>query len=44
MRCDPAPTEGHGVVLALGLINNLEINEEVLYGRMENVEQSTLVS
>ena len=35
---------GHGVVLALGLINNLEINEEVLYGRMENVEQSTLVS
>lgn len=35
---------GHGVVLALGLINNLEINEEVLYGRMENIEQSTLVT
>ena len=35
---------GDGIVLALGLINNLEINEEVLYGRMENVEQSTLIT
>ena len=35
---------GHGVVTALRLINNLEINEEILYGRMENIEQSTLVS
>ena len=34
---------GNGIVLALSLINNLEINEEVLYGRMENVEQSTLI-
>lgn len=32
------------IVTALRLINNLEINEEILYGRMENVEQSTLVS
>jgi hypothetical protein len=35
---------GDGVVTALRLINNLEINEEILYGRMENIEQSTLVS
>jgi hypothetical protein len=32
------------VVTALRLINNLEINEEILYGRMEKIEQSTLVS
>jgi len=35
---------GDGVVTALRLINNLEINEEILYGRMEKIEQSTLVS
>jgi len=35
---------GDGVVLALSLINNLEINEEILYGRMENIEQSTLIT
>ncbi len=35
---------GDGVVAALSLINNLEINEEILYGRMENIEQSTLIS
>ena len=35
---------GDGVVTALKLINNLEINEEILYGRMENIEQSTLVA
>ena len=35
---------GDGVVTALKLINNLEINEEILYGRMENIQQSTLVS
>ena len=35
---------GDGIVTALRLINNLEINEEILYGRMENIEQSTLVS
>ena len=35
---------GQGVITALKLINNLEINEEILYGRMENVAQSTLVS
>jgi hypothetical protein len=35
---------GDGVVTALRLINNLEVNEEILYGLMENIEQSTLVS
>lgn len=35
---------GNGIVLALSLINNLEINEEILYGRMENVEQTTLIT
>lgn len=35
---------GHGIITALKLINNLEINEEILYGRMEKIEQSTLVS
>lgn len=35
---------GNGIVLSLSLINNLEINEEILYGRMENVEQSTLIT
>jgi hypothetical protein len=37
-------TIGRGVITALKLINNLEINEEILYGRMEKIEQSTLVS
>jgi len=35
---------GDGIKTALGLINNLEINEQVLYARMENIEQSTLIS
>lgn len=35
---------GDGIVLTLGLINNLEINEEILYGRMENIEQTTLIT
>jgi hypothetical protein len=35
---------GDGIVLALSLINHLEINEEILYGRMENIEQSTLIT
>jgi hypothetical protein len=34
---------GHGIVVALALINNLEVNEQVLYARMENVEESTLI-
>ncbi|CAM5599141.1 hypothetical protein [Streptomyces aurantiogriseus] len=33
---------GHGITVALKLINNLEVNEQVLYARMENVEESTL--
>jgi hypothetical protein len=35
---------GDGVITTLSLINHLEINEEILYGRMENIEQSTLIS
>ena len=35
---------GHGIITTLNLINNLEVNEEILYARMINVEQSTLVS
>lgn len=35
---------GKGIILALSLINNLEVNEQILYGRMINIEQSTLIS
>ena len=35
---------GDGIKTALSLINNLEVNEQVLYARMENIEQSTLIS
>ncbi len=34
---------GSGVIAALGLINNLEVNEQVLYARMINVEQTTMI-
>lgn len=34
---------GHGIATALSLINNLEINEQVLYARMVNVEETTLI-
>ncbi|MBM4407031.1 MAG: hypothetical protein FJ038_00180 [Chloroflexi bacterium] len=34
---------GRGIVVALSLINNLEVNEQVLYARMVNVEESTLI-
>ena len=34
---------GQGVVRCLSLINNLEVNEQVLYARMINVEESTLI-
>ncbi|MDH2425506.1 hypothetical protein [Sphaerisporangium sp. TRM90804] len=33
---------GKAVMAALRLINDLEINERVLYGRMEDIEESTL--
>ncbi|MEV7966023.1 hypothetical protein AB0O34_08570 [Sphaerisporangium sp. NPDC088356] len=33
---------GNAITATLRLINNLEINERVLYGRMENAEESTL--
>jgi hypothetical protein len=35
---------GDGIVCALRLINNLEINEQILYARMINVEQTTLIA
>ena len=35
---------GDGIVRALSLISNLEINEQILYARMVNVEQTTLIS
>jgi hypothetical protein len=35
---------GHGIVRALSLINSLEVNEQVLYGRMIDVEQTTLIT
>lgn len=34
---------GDAIVLALSLINNLEVNEQVLYARMINVEDTTLI-
>jgi hypothetical protein len=34
---------GAGIVTCLSLINNLEINEQVLYARMINVEETTLI-
>jgi hypothetical protein len=34
---------GPAIVTALSLINNLEVNEQVLYARMINVEESTLI-
>jgi hypothetical protein len=35
---------GDGIVAALSVINNLEINEQVLYARMIDIEQTTLIS
>lgn len=34
---------GDGIKVALNLINNLEVNEQILYARMTNIEQSTLI-
>lgn len=34
---------GNGIVRTLSLINNLEVNEQILYARMINIEQSTLI-
>ncbi len=35
---------GDGIITCLSIINNLEVNEQVLYARMLNVEQTTLIS
>jgi hypothetical protein len=34
---------GRGIVVALSLINNLEVNEQVLYARMINIEETSLI-
>lgn len=34
---------GNGILRCLSLINNLEVNEQVLYARMMDIEQSTLI-
>ncbi len=34
---------GRGIVTALSLVNSLEINEQVLYARMINIEETTLI-
>ena len=34
---------GVGIVEALSLINQLEINEQVLYARMINIEETSLI-
>jgi hypothetical protein len=35
---------GDGIVRTLSLVNNLEVNEQILYARMIDVEQTTLIS
>ena len=34
---------GHGIARCLSLINNLEVNEQILYARMIDIDQSTLI-
>src|SRR5687767_4985235 len=34
---------GRGIVAALSLINSLEVNEQILYARMINIEETTLI-
>jgi hypothetical protein len=34
---------GDGIIAALSLINNLEVNEQVLYARMINIEETSLI-
>ncbi|MEO7118711.1 MAG: hypothetical protein ABIZ34_07050 [Candidatus Limnocylindrales bacterium] len=34
---------GRGIIVALSIINSLEVNEQVLYARMVNVEETTLI-
>jgi hypothetical protein len=40
----PDEIVGNAIVAALSVINNLEINEQVLYARMINIEESTLIT
>ena len=34
---------GKGIITALSIINNLEVNEQILYARMINVEETSLI-
>jgi hypothetical protein len=34
---------GRGIIQAMRLINHLEVNEQILYARMINIEESTLI-
>jgi hypothetical protein len=34
---------GRGIITALSLINSLEVNEQILYARMINIEETTLI-
>lgn len=36
--------EGQGIVAARSIINNLETNERVLYARMINIGETTLIA
>lgn len=40
----PEEIVGTGIVRALSIINNLEVNEQILYARMIDVEQTTLIT
>lgn len=40
----PEEIVGDGIIAALTVVNNLEVNEQVLYARMINVEQTTLIT
>jgi hypothetical protein len=35
---------GDGIIVTLSLINSLEVNEQILYARMIDVEQTTLIT
>jgi len=42
--CCEVYQQGVGIVLALSLINSLQIDEEILHDRIENIEQTTLIT
>ena len=40
----PDELVGTGLVRALSVVNTLEVNEQILYARMIDVEQTTLIT